>query len=373
MICPKCQAEAVKKNGIVFGSQRYRCKVCGFQFIPNALHGRAVEDRATAIALCHLGVSKQRVAQILSTTPTTITRWFHEMPTTLPFRFRTKSIIRRIEESSLRSYLKDLYVQDKSDFLIARHTFPSRVEVDLILKHRRPPSDTPKHTLTVCAFGDSLLQGVVHDTQYDRYRILHENFVKLAAGGLNIRWKNYARHGFTVIEGEQSFLSHLAQVRKSDYILFSFGGNECNHDWDKISADPTAKHMPRLSLSDFREKYIHLIRLALKRNKTPILFSLPPVHAENFVHSICIGRNPANIMRFLKDDIHLPHRWHEMYNLEVFKIARDLDLPIIDITTCFLNQLDYGAYICDDGYHPNEKGHRLIATAIQDFYRRYFD
>ena len=372
MNCPKCHSDQLKKNGIVFGAQRYRCKACGFQFIPNASHGRTLEDKGMAVSLAHMGVSQNQIAHILGTTPTSVARWLRQLPTSIPFRFNMQPHLQPIEESNLRSYIKQLYIENKEDFFIAKNSFDSHYEVDLIIKNRKPSPTKLGQGLLVCAFGDSLLQGVVHDAQQNKYKILKENFANLTAEKLNVTWYNYARHGSTVIDGAKAFLSHLSQVQKSDYILFSFGGNECNHNWDRISANPTANHQPRLSLEAFRQKYIYLIRLAQKRGKTPILFSLPPVHAETFVNSVCIGRNRANILRFLGSDIHVVQRWHNIYNLEVFKIAKDMDIPIIDITTCFLEQLDYSSFICDDGFHPNEKGHQLIAGALAAYYRRYF-
>ena len=371
MICPKCQSEKIKKNGIVFGSQRYRCNACGYQFIPDALHGRELTEKATALALCHLGVSQNKAAHILKTTPTSVARWISQIPSNLPFKFNQENQIEEIEESTLRSYIKQLYIENKENFFISKNLFPSGYEVDLLIKSRK--SDKPDNSgLLVCAFGDSLLQGVVHDAQQNKYKILKENFVVLSEQNLNVVWKNYARHGSTVIEGEKAFLSHLSQVQKSDYILFSFGGNECNYDWDRISQTPYANHKPKLTLKDFRERYTRLIQMAQKRGKTPILFSLPPLHAESFVNSICMGRNKTNIMTFLKNDVSICYRWHSMYNLEIFKIARECDVPIIDISTCFLSCLDYGPYFCDDGVHPNEKGHQLIAEALKEFYQRYF-
>ena len=371
MICPKCSSHAIKKNGLVFGAQRYRCKRCGYQFIPDALHGRELTEKATALALCHLGVSQNKVAHVLKTTPTSVARWVSQIPTNLPFKFNQNNHVQEIEESTLCSYIKQLYIENKENFSIVKNLFLSGYEIDLLIKNRK--SDKPTNLgLLVCAFGDSLLQGVVHDAQQNKYKILKENFVALSEKNLNVIWANYARHGSTVIEGEKAFLAHLSQIQKSDYILFSFGGNECNYDWDKISLSPYANHKPKLTLKAFHERYIHLIQMAQKRGKTPILFSLPPLHAENFVKSICQNRNKANIMTFLKNDISICYRWHSMYNLEIFKIARECDVPIIDISTCFLSRLDYGPYFCDDGVHPNGKGHQLIAEALKEFYEKYF-
>lgn len=62
--------------------------------------------------------------------------------------------------------------------------------------------------------------------------------------------------------------------------------------------------------------------------------------------------------------------WHERYNIEVFKIAIENNIPVIDITTSFLEQKNYSDYLCDDGIHPNEKGHELIAEAIMQHVAR---
>ena len=42
------------------------------------------------------------------------------------------------------------------------------------------------------------------------------------------------------------------------------------------------------------------------------------------------------------------------------------DIPIIDITSKILEINNYSNLLCDDGIHPNEKGHRIIAEAIKE-------
>jgi lysophospholipase L1-like esterase len=130
-------------------------------------------------------------------------------------------------------------------------------------------------------------------------------------------------------------------------------------------------HKPRLSLEEFHEKYIHLIRLAQKKGKVPLLLSLPPIDPERFFEGIIKGRNKENILKAMNHQINKIFTWHSMYNLEVFKIASEANVPIMDITTYFLRQPDYREFLCDDGMHPNHKGHLLIAQALSDFYKKY--
>ena len=58
--------------------------------------------------------------------------------------------------------------------------------------------------------------------------------------------------------------------------------------------------------------------------------------------------------------------WHERYNIEVFKLAINKDIPIIDITSKILEINNYSNLLCDDRIHPNEKGHKIIAEAIKE-------
>ena len=54
------------------------------------------------------------------------------------------------------------------------------------------------------------------------------------------------------------------------------------------------------------------------------------------------------------------------------KYSKETNVPIIDITTFFLSRIDYKDFLCDDGVHPNAKGHLLIASAVKDFYEKYY-
>ena len=50
-------------------------------------------------------------------------------------------------------------------------------------------------------------------------------------------------------------------------------------------------------------------------------------------------------------------------------IAKETETPIIDITTAFdTYRGDLRALFCADGIHPNEKGHKLIASTIINSY-----
>ena len=371
IVCKNCGSVEIKKNGFVFGVQRYQCKKCGLQFTKMTAHGKDAKDRATALSLCQMGVSQNQVAKILSLTPTTIARWTKDFPKNIPYFFDAKAKTKEMDETTLRGYIRQLYIENRDSFWVAQNNFINGYEVDILIKNRRFDPQKKKQTLILCGFGDSILQGIIHDAQTNQYKILKDSFVNISKEKLNVVWRNFARHGSTVIEGEKAFLSHSMYVKECDYIVFSFGSNECNHNWDKISQNPNMNHKPRLSLEEFHEKYIHLIRLAQKKGKVPLLLSLPPIDPERFFEGVIKGRNKENILKAMNNQINKIFTWHSMYNLEVFKIASEANVPIMDITTYFLRQPDYREFLCDDGMHPNHKGHLLIAQALSDFYKKY--
>lgn len=371
ILCPKC-GKSTKKNGFVFGLQRFKCKDCGYQFTKEAPHGKERKIKGAAIALCSLGVSQNQAAKIMGVTPTSVARWIDEVPKELPFELSPKINVKKIEETNLRTYIRQLYIENKENFLMVQNDYPSGYEVNILIKNRNHFDEVQRRRLTVCAFGDSILQGVVHDAQNNKYELLQENFIAISGKRLNVAWKNYAKHGALISDGEKQFLKHLNSVNESDYIFFSFGGNDCNFDWDAIAANPDLQHQPYTPPEIFHQKYVNLIRRVQDKGKTPILFSLPPVHPERFFATNSRYRHAENILKFMHNDINTIYQWHSMYNMEIFKIANETNVPIIDITTFFLSRIDYKDFLCDDGVHPNAKGHLLIASAIKDFYEKYY-
>lgn len=60
-----------------------------------------------------------------------------------------------------------------------------------------------------------------------------------------------------------------------------------------------------------------------------------------------------------------------IYEDEHYRVSEDPDrehLPLSTISS-FLEKKNYSRYLCDDGIHPNEKGHKLIAEAIKQHIR----
>ena len=218
----------------------------------------------------------------------------------------------------------------------------------------------------IYAFGDSVLKGVILEN--DRYRVCKNRFSNICENVLNIVIANKAKFGSTITIGKKVITKNIDLIKetKSKYVVMEFGGNDCDFNWNEISENPEQEHNSKSIIYDFVELYSKLINDIKNIDKEPVLLSLPPIDSNKYFNHISKNLNADNILKWMQGNKQFLTNWHERYNIEVFKLAINNDVPIIDITSKFLEQKDYSDLLCDDGIHPNEKGHAIIADAIKE-------
>jgi len=59
------------------------------------------------------------------------------------------------------------------------------------------------------------------------------------------------------------------------------------------------------------------------------------------------------------------YRFHESYSLAVTGLAHRLNCPYAPVREAFLREWNQPDYICEDGIHPNERGHRLMQAVFE--------
>lgn len=69
--------------------------------------------------------------------------------------------------------------------------------------------------------------------------------------------------------------------------------------------------------------------------------SLPPIDSEKYFDYITREINADNILKWMEGNKQFFTNWHERYNIEVFKLAINNNIPIIDITSKFLEMKNY--------------------------------
>ena len=223
--------------------------------------------------------------------------------------------------------------------------------------------------IKIAALGDSLTKGVVLNEE-NRYSILKQGFINIIGEKLDLCIRNYAKFGCTIGFGHTVIDRHPDDISAADYTLLEFGGNDCDFDWRNIAEEPDLDHKPKTILETFKEQFKRLIERVRELGSHPVIISLPPIDSENyfsFFSRFMSDNQKSNVMKWLGGDIGIIYRWHDMYNKALFEISEVTRTDIIDITSAFENYNgDIRSLFCNDGIHPNEEGHRLIANSISD-------
>ena len=228
---------------------------------------------------------------------------------------------------------------------------------------------------TVCCFGDSVMKGIVVDEKNSpvdglKYKISDMGFAARCRRTLGIEVENFARFGGMVTHGMKFVDRYAETIKSADYVLFDYGGNDCDFNWAQISARPDDVHLPNVPIEQFSEKYRKLIERVKAMGGRPVLLTLPVLDPERYFRFLSKGLNAENILGWLQGSVLNIDRWHERYNMEVMRLGVLTHTPVIDITSVFLERRNYFDYLCEDGIHPNEAGHQLIEEAIIAYLRR---
>lgn len=208
----------------------------------------------------------------------------------------------------------------------------------------------------IYVFGDSIGQGLYMDEE-GNYRLSRRGCVRLLKkSGLPV--ENHARHGFTVREGLAGF--GKTETEADGLCVIEFTGNDCDLDWDAVSAEPEIFHDGKVPLEEFRSKLQRFVTLARERSLEPVLVTPPPILSERYFRFVSAGRSAANILRYLGDDEHIS-RWQERYANAIRDVAFTLHCRLADVRGWMLEERSLETLMSPDGIHPNEAGQEHLA------------
>ena len=208
-------------------------------------------------------------------------------------------------------------------------------------------------------FGDSIAKGVTY--QDGRYHLCSEhNFDALAQKGITV--SNFAKMGAcsdTVLTIAKKRLDACGDAQ----VILSFGGNDCDFDWQAVSDHPEEKHLPKIAAETFAENYRALVKLLRQAGSSVWMTSLVPLEAHRFLNHVSQGRSKENILSWLGDADRI-FRWQEYYNDLVCRLARELSCPLLELRLEFLKDPAFPTLISNDGIHPTQKGHDLVHQCV---------
>lgn len=230
-----------------------------------------------------------------------------------------------------------------------------------------------KDSYCCVVYGDSISKGVVFDEERKRYVVSHENFGELLQKDFKGVIHTVGKFGNTTQGAVERLESHVIDKRP-DIVLLEFGGNDCDFNWEEVAQNPLIDHKPKTDINVFCALFKKIIGSLREHKITPVLMTLPPLDADRYFKWIS-KNNPLyekNILNWLETTSKI-YWWHERYNAAIIQIADETQTKWIDVRGTFLTEMDFRNYICVDGIHPNEKGHRLIAQKILTYTKEKYN
>lgn len=220
-------------------------------------------------------------------------------------------------------------------------------------------------------FGDSILKGIQINPDNSRYRVDNHIDIDAIAARHNLQIANHSKFGLTIGKAEEIMQRQIAK-EQCDTVVMDYGGNDCDFNWAAISEQPDALHLPKTPIEVFTEKYHEIIRALKSHGIQPILTTLPPLDSQRFFNWFCGKLNRENILRWL-DGVESIYRYQENYSRTVEKIAKEENVPIVDLRGAFLKNRTISHLLCEDGTHPNTEGQKVITAAFLDFAQKIAD
>ena len=214
-------------------------------------------------------------------------------------------------------------------------------------------------------FGDSILRGITYSEEMKKYRLCAGyKLPSLTELGYDV--VNHSRMGATVTRGLDMLDGGLPQCDNDTVILLEYGGNDCDHNWDEVAANPAVMHLPNTPEAEFIRKYSTAIERTLATGATVIMCPLLPIDADKYMNWISQKRSREDILRWL-GDVSMLYRFQEHYNDLVEQLARTYGCPLLGYRKDFLLSHRYSDLMCRDGIHPTEAGHDLIEASVANF------
>jgi lysophospholipase L1-like esterase len=157
--------------------------------------------------------------------------------------------------------------------------------------------------------------------------------------------------------------SYLKSYNRYKYAIIELGGNDCDFDWKAISEKPENDHLPKVDIKNFKNNLNIIVSQLTEFKITPIIITMPPISSSRYLNWFGKELNKDNILYWLKDENYI-YKHHELYNLELMSFAHSNNIEVIDLRLLFLKVKNYEKYLCVDGIHINEEGHKYVEESF---------
>ena len=216
--------------------------------------------------------------------------------------------------------------------------------------------------MRVTIYGDSILKGV--RTEGGRHPVDRE-WEQMFAARSGWEIVNRSRFGCTLTKALAMIRHDISASPAGGFAVLELGGNDCDHDWAAVAADPCGEHTSKTPPELFGTLYREIIGLVRSGGMTPMVLTLPPIHSEMYLSYICRnGLSRENILRWM-GDVERISRWQESFSDMAAEAARSEGAGLIDLRSAFPRDPDLlRPLLSEDGIHPSRLGQWLIFRTL---------
>ena len=226
-------------------------------------------------------------------------------------------------------------------------------------------------TINITLYGDSILRGTVIDSN-NRYHSTVEKNIQHFEQTFNTQITNRAHFGYTIEKGSRQLEKDFAAGSTPNYVFISFGGNDCNFNWDAVAAAPQEEHAPFTPVQKYTFILQSMINTVRLHGGVPIVMTLPPIDSARYLTHV--SKTPTGrraILQWLGDE-DMIYRFHEMYSAAAMKTAFKNKVAVADIRSDLLARHDLAAMIGLDGIHLTAKGYEAVYQSCARFAKNLF-
>ena len=131
---------------------------------------------------------------------------------------------------------------------------------------------------------------------------------------------------------------------------------------------PDHFHDGKTPLAEFRSLLKQFVLESRARDLDPVLVTPLPLMSGRYYRWVSKRRDADRILKYLRNDPESISRWQERYAIAVRYTAAECGCHLADVRAWMLEELDYPSLICEDGIHPNEAGHEIIARKAMEHF-----
>lgn len=139
------------------------------------------------------------------------------------------------------------------------------------------------------------------------------------------------------------------------HVIVMFGNNDCRL---------IGINKAQISLESYKNNLKKIIQKIREAKKVPSLVNLQPINSDIFLKSLDYKQRNMLIetQRITK---YTPYSWQKNYSDICNDVARSEHIELVDIRSQLEKNLN--EVLADDGLHPNDVGHQIIAETIYNF------